>query len=776
MIRKNPRVEGDVQEEEKRQEVVDDSDVEQEEESPGPSSQPFTSTEGAAASHDASTLGDLSMNAQDGPKIPTLHKYPTRMFGVQQRSFCKGWMEPYPWLEYSVSQDAVFCFACRHFLGGGGHGFHREPTYTTSGFHNWRKATASFKGHHESMGHKFAMEAWTEFKLKAKSGSKITNMLDKGHSVLIQENRRYMMGVVESLRYTACQGIAQRGHIEDEDSANRGNFRELLSVIGKFDKTVQKKSDNNPSNAKYVHHDVQNEIINVMAEMIRKQLRDEVKDAEHFAILVDESKDISKKEQISVIVRYLNTESERVVEEFLHFTPADGLDANSLFASIKQTLSRCGIDLNCCVGQCYDGASVMSGCNNGVQELFRREVPQAVYIHCHAHRLNLVLVDCVHNVDAAAEFFETLQTLYKFFSGSVVHDLFLKKQRELSTAQRIELKRLSDTRWACQYDAICAVKRTLPAIIATLRDTVRDKNAKRRTEAKSVSSLMDEQFVLHLIIFEDVFRTSKFMSDALQSPNFDLLTADDLAQSVITAISEKRTDDNWAAIRKQAGDMCVNTGIATVHREKRQTQTAKHLEGFIVEAPIERPGMGSMDELKTQSFYPVLDRLLMELRRRFSIEANGVLAGLPALSPNHPSFLDKQVILPMARHYGVSEENLCAELHQVRRLLKRKEEQGCTINSNQEFLSLMRPYKDAFVDLYKLISISLTLPVTSASCERSFSCLRRLKSYLRNSSGDGRTSDLALLAINPLRARALDIDRIIDAFALNHNNRRIVLL
>ena len=227
-------------------------------------------------------------------------------------------------------------------------------------------------------------------------------------------------------------------------------------------------------------------------------------------------------------------------------------------------------------------------------------------------------------------FFETLQTLYKFFSGSVVHDLFLKKRRELPTAQLIELKRLSDTRWACQYDAICAVKKTLPAIIATLRDTVRDKNVKRRTESKSVSSLVDEQFVLHLIIFEDVFRTTKFMSDTLQSPNFDLLTADDLAQSVITAISEKRTDDKWDVIRKQAGDLCVNTGIATVQRKKRQTQTAKHLEDFIVEAPIERPGMGSMDDLKTQSFYPVLDRLLIELRRRFSIEANDVLAGFAA--------------------------------------------------------------------------------------------------------------------------------------------------
>lgn len=69
----------------------------------------------------------------------------------------------------------------------------------------------------------------------------------------------------------------------------------------------------------------------------------------------------------------------------------------------------------------------------------------------------------------------------------------------------------------------------------------------------------------------------------------------------------------------------MSAGIATVQREKRQTQTAKHLVDFIVEAPIERPGMGNIDDLKTQSFYPVLDRLLKELRRRFSIEANDVL-------------------------------------------------------------------------------------------------------------------------------------------------------
>lgn len=84
-----------------------------------------------------------------------------------------------------------------------------------------------------------------------------------------------------------------------------GNFRELLQVIAKFDPTVDKKLATNPSNAKYTHHDIQNEIFSVMGEMIRKKISDEVKDAECFAVLVDESKDMSKMEQISVTTEHL---------------------------------------------------------------------------------------------------------------------------------------------------------------------------------------------------------------------------------------------------------------------------------------------------------------------------------------------------------------------------------------------------------------------------------------------------------------------------------------
>ncbi len=141
------------------------------------------------------------------------------------------------------------------------------------------------------------------------------------------------------------------------------------------------------------------------------------------------------------MVRYVK--NDEAVEELLHFTPANGLDAESLYATIKETFSKCNIDHTACIAQCYDGAAVMSGVHNGVQEKFREEVPQAIYIHCHAHRLNLVLVDCVRNVKAAGDFFVIVQDIYKFFLGSFVHAHFTKKQRELDPSQQpIELKKL----------------------------------------------------------------------------------------------------------------------------------------------------------------------------------------------------------------------------------------------------------------------------------------------------------------------------------------------
>lgn len=111
------------------------------------------------------------------------------------------------------------------------HRFHLEP--------------ASLKNQQESVGHTFAMDT----KQKQTSGSKIANVLDKGHSVLVMESRKYTKAVAEGLRCTAYQGNRTAVTVRV-----RSHLIGLLHVMAVFDATVDKKLASNPSNAKYVHH------------------------------------------------------------------------------------------------------------------------------------------------------------------------------------------------------------------------------------------------------------------------------------------------------------------------------------------------------------------------------------------------------------------------------------------------------------------------------------------------------------------------------------------
>lgn len=721
---------------------------------------------------------DISQDASSGPQRPILRKYPQRVWGSKSsdqqhnRSFTSSWYDSHTWIEYSETQDRVYCFACRHFrqnLCG-----HTEPAFTHNGYINWKKATTTFKAHEASPSHKHAMQAWAERKLQQQNGSHILKRLDDGHSTMVQENRKYIEAVIDSLLYTSCQNIAQRGHREDEDSDNRGNFLELLRLLTKYDDVVKRKLQDLPRNAKYTHHNIQNEIINIMANMIRSEISDEVKVSKHFALLVDETKDVSKTEQISVVVRYMY--QGKIYESFLGYTAAEGLNAPALLVKIKETLSQCNIDKQDCIGQCYDGASVMSGCNNGVQQLFRREVPGAVYVHCYAHRLNLALVDCVRGVQSVAEFFVALQMLYKFFATSVVHDLFIANQTELGVAQPIELKRLSETRWACQDAACHAVRETLPAICVTLLDVMESDNADRVTEATAIYSLFKRTFVVHLAMMGVLLNLTKLLSDMLQSPQLDLASAINLVQTVEDDLADRRGEAAWEKIWKESIDLAEACDIDLHEAPVRRRRQPRRLEGFSVEAPIgNRPKLVTQSDYCTQVYYPVIDRLKAELENRFSNDACRVLTGVAALNPKDDTFLDDAPIVGMAQHYGVQAGNIPAELTLVRRLVRRRADSGQPVTTPLEFSNMLKPYCDAFTDVYQMLCISVTMPVSSASCERSFSCLKLIKTYLRNSSGHARTSDLGVISINSKRAKSLIMDSVIDAFARNHNNRRIIL-
>lgn len=94
-----------------------------------------------------------------------------------------------------------------------------------------------------------------------------------------------------------------------------------------------------------------------------------------------------------------------------------------------------------------------------------------------------------------------------------------------------------------------------------------------------------------------------------------------------------------------------------------------------------------------------------------------------------------------------------------------------------ELVCFIEPYRKVFFELFRLCKIAVTLPVSSASCQRSFSTLKLIKkkTFLRSTTTDMRLSDLGVLSIESRRSKTLDLDVFVDRFARQHNPRILLL-
>ncbi|CAF4282758.1 unnamed protein product, partial [Rotaria sordida] len=159
------------------------------------------------------------------------------------------------------------------------------------------------------------------------------------------------------------------------------------------DQTLQTHLQRHQKNATYMSPTIQNELTSICASFVRKHLLKELIDQnKFFAIIADETSDVSGTEQLSISIRYVSEENDICIEEnFLGFAALSDLTAVGITQSIVTFIKNCGLKIENNRGQGYDGASVVAGKLGGVQKLIKDIAPRAVYIHCSNHSLDLVL-------------------------------------------------------------------------------------------------------------------------------------------------------------------------------------------------------------------------------------------------------------------------------------------------------------------------------------------------------------------------------------------------
>ncbi|XP_071740947.1 uncharacterized protein [Rutidosis leptorrhynchoides] len=195
-----------------------------------------------------------------------LHKssYPLSASGSKgNRSFQSTWFGRFWWSEYSQEKDATYCLLCYLFnkkpIGRVG-----SDKFTVKGFNTWKKVNSGkecafikHEGKTPTSAHNFSVKCYED--LKNQLGH-IENVIEKHTTQEIMDNRLRVKTSVEVVKWHTMQACAFRGHDERPNSANQGNFLELLNFIASYNKEVENVVLHKaPQNATYTSPDAQKE-------------------------------------------------------------------------------------------------------------------------------------------------------------------------------------------------------------------------------------------------------------------------------------------------------------------------------------------------------------------------------------------------------------------------------------------------------------------------------------------------------------------------------------
>ncbi|KAL1362984.1 hypothetical protein AAHE18_03G119100 [Arachis hypogaea] len=419
-----------------------------------------------------------------------------------------------------------------------------------------------------------------------------------------------------------------------------------LKFLGSYNERVkQNVLENAPKNAKYTSNDVQKEILHILATKVRNSIREEIGDAK-FCIIVDEARDESKKEQMAIVLRFVTLDG-FVKERFFDLVHVTDTCATTLKKELISVLSHYNLQVENIRGKGYDGASNMRGEWNGLQALFLKDSPQAYYVHCFAHRLQLALVAASREVLQIHEFFTQLNSIVTIVSASskrhdqlqeaqAIENANLVAQNELETGkganQISTLQRAGDTRWSSHFNSICSLVKMFTATNIVLNNIIEDGTTyAQRGEAYGVSKiLLSFEFVFTLHLMKEIMGITNVLCQALQQQSQDILNAMHIVSTSKLLLQQLR-DGGWCNFFANVKDFCEK------HEIEVPNMSAQYVFG---RGRSRQPSVTVEHHYRIDVFLATIDSQIQELNSRFNEQTIELLTLSCALDPkdNFKSF------------------------------------------------------------------------------------------------------------------------------------------
>lgn len=508
-----------------------------------------------------------------GPCKPTTN-FPSNIHGRQfstqyyQVTMKSGLKIPRRWLCYSIVLDKAYCEICWLFANRTYGNFKSE---WINGINDRQHLSQCIQRHETSIQH---FDALKVHNLWVKNQTVDAN-LERQYSEEATKWRNVLKRLIQIILTITSGNTALRGNEGSLKIQNptEGNFLRIVKLLAQFDPILNNLLSNEEQKIKYLSWAIQNELIDILATDLRRTICNDIKSSCFFSVILDSTQDITKKDQVSLVIRYTKVDFEQkiveVKESFLGFFVLKKHGAADYSNLLLELLSKYELNISKCRGQGYDGAAVMSGSFSGLQKRICEIVPNATFMHCCSHNINLIICDAAKSSRKVQSFFEIVQDIFNFFSSSGPRWTDLAFGEEEGTViRKVVLKKLCATRWEARHNALYSLRMRFVDILKALTklQLTSTKKNERDMALALKKKLESPEFILILCVWENILKSMQFVSKKLQSVDLHLQQALDQLNTAISDI--KLIRENYDTIVDKAKKMCDSWSIHHLHSIK----------------------------------------------------------------------------------------------------------------------------------------------------------------------------------------------------------------
>ena len=493
--------------------------------------------------------------------------------------------------------------------------------------------------------------------------------------------------------------------------------------------------------------------------------------SEYFGIVADGSTDISGNEQFALCVQFSNNFI--LTNAYLGMYNSPDNTGETLAKVMKDMLLRFNLSFGRLVGFAFDGASNMSDKHRGVQEILKQDCPGALYVHCSNHSLDLVLQEVastVKGIASALQFVKDVSNLIRESSKrkAIFKDMFMPGEAVIS------LNSFCPTRWCVRAKAIAKVLDTYRQVLNAVSEIKKDKNTRGDARASGLHKQgLEHRTYFSLLVSSKVFKKCESVATQLQG---EAVSAGDtivLISILRKEIQKCRSDVQFDDLLTEADSHVEEYGLVkTVKRHAATPARLTHTNSKANEC------IGPEVKLK-QGYFQCLDLVHEELDRRFDQEDLTIAASREKLLltsdcadvVSHCDELMAESKIPAS----IDKPKLHSQLSQLGQLLKLK---ACKPKKVSELAEILGSESDVvralLSEAVKLVQLVQSQPSSAASAERAFSCLRRVKTYLRSTMTQARLTHMIVINMNKAYLDRICLPKMLNGFVAKTPERHAV--